>query len=195
MKAQQSQQGNGNRGGFARAILQKGDIAEAVVCHRQSKVNHMNTRHIRMKWLLPFLGIALVASSFKIAATYLDLQQEFQSEQEFTATLDRLYADQRISFALKTLRDGDPGMAAQRLDLLLCENILRLNAKLGSASDRQRAYVSSAFATIARLRPRNSEFAAGAAQELSNDQIEAERILAEAYAGVIDANEAVAASP
>ncbi len=154
----------------------------------------MKTTYLKTKWLIPLLGLAVAAGGFKAATAYLDLQREAQSEEAFSATLDRLYADERIGRALKRLHEGDVSAAARRLDLLLCENILVANAELASASNRQRAYVQDAFARIAHLRPRNSEIAANTTQELSNDQIKAERILEDARAAVISPSDGLAAS-
>ncbi len=154
----------------------------------------MKTRHLKTKWLIPLLGFAVAAGGFKAATTYLDLQRQTQSEEAFSATLDRLYADQRISAALKTLHDGDVNAAARRLDLLLCENILLSNAELALATGRQRAYVEDAFVKIARSRPKNAESPAGAILEVSYDQIKAQRILEEACAAVRPASEGLAAS-
>jgi hypothetical protein len=154
----------------------------------------MKTRYLTIRWLIPLLGFAVAAGGFRAATTYLDLQRKTQSEEAFSATLDRLCADQRISSALKTLHDGDVSTAARRLDLLLCENILLANTELASASDQQRSYVQDAFVRIARLRPRNSETSAGASLELSDDQIKAERILEEACAAAMPATEGLAAS-
>ena len=148
----------------------------------------MKTPYIRIDRLIPWLGIALVAAGFAAAATYLDLERKVHSGEAFAATLDRLYQVQKLNAALKTLRDGDAGTAAQRLDLLLCDNILTLNSELASADDRQRAYVKDAFLTIARLRPKNPDTTTGVAQELNNDQIAAEQILAQACVGITRAN-------
>ncbi|MGD0260397.1 MAG: hypothetical protein ABSD29_11305 [Verrucomicrobiota bacterium] len=154
----------------------------------------MKTQYIKTDWLIPWLGIALVAAGFAAAATYLDLERKTHSAEAFSGTLDRLYQNQILSAALKTLHDGDVGTAAQRLDLLLCDNILLLNSELASADDRQRAYVKGAFTKVARLRPNNSSTTAGDAQKLNNDRIKAEKILMEACAGNTSAREGAIAA-
>ena len=143
--------------------------------------------------LIPFLGIALVAGGVAAAATYLNLERKIHSGEGFTATLDRIYQDYQLSAALKTLHNGDAGTAAQRLDLLLCDNILKINAELASADDRKAAYVKDAFMRMARLRPKNPDTPVGAAPELNSDQREAEKILMRACAGITSANEGATA--
>jgi hypothetical protein len=175
-------------------ILQNRDTAEAVDSHIQRQVNRMKTSYLKMRWLVPLLGLAVAAGGVTAARTYLDLRRRTQSEEAFSAALDRLYADQKISSALRKLHDGEVSAAARRLDLLLCENILVTDSELASASERQRAYVQDAFVRIARSRPRNAETAAGATLELSNDQIKAETILEEACATTRPAREGLAAS-
>ena len=55
----------------------------------------MKTRYLKIDWLIPVLGIAVVAGSLVAATTYLDLERQAQAEESFTATLDRLYEDQQ----------------------------------------------------------------------------------------------------
>ena len=152
----------------------------------------MKADFIRISWLIPVLGLALVAAGVMVGATYLGLERQIDSGQAFAATLDRLYQDQKLSVVLKTLHDGDVALAAQRLDILLCENILAVNSEIASADSRQQAYVQDAFVRIAQLRPKNAH-TKSAAQELNNDQIEAERILTEACFAIKRTTEGLAA--
>ena len=148
----------------------------------------MKTKYLKMNWLILLVGMVLVAAGFAAGTTYLDLARKIHSDEVFSATLDRIYQSQRLSAVLKTLHDGDVATAAQRLDLLLCDNILIINSELASADDLKRAYVKDAFRKIARLRPTNAGTTAGATQELNNDQIEAEKILAQACVEITRAN-------
>ena len=68
----------------------------------------MKTRYIKMDWLIPVLGIAVVAGSLLAGTTYLNLERKIHADEAFTATLDRLYQDHQLSVALKTtaLLDG-----------------------------------------------------------------------------------------
>lgn len=149
----------------------------------------MKTNYMNMDWMIPWLGIAVVAGGVAAAAAYLDFERKIHSAEAFTETLDRVYQNQVLSSALKTIRDGDVVVAAQRLDLLLCDNILALNSGLASANDREAAYVKNAFVSIAKLRPKNPDAAAGAAPVPRTDQTEAEKILRQASAQANDAHE------
>ena len=109
----------------------------------------MKTENLKLSWLIPVMGIALFAAGVVAGKTYLDLERMIQSAEFRSATVDHLFQDYQLSVALRTMRDGDPSTAAQRLDRLLCENILRIDSELESADDGTRAYVKNAFASIA----------------------------------------------
>ena len=141
----------------------------------------MKTGYLKADWLAPLVGVAVVGGSLMAATTYVNLEQKSHANEALSVTLDHLYQDQKLSAALKSMHDGQVEAAGQRLDLILCQNILRLNSQLDSADPRTRAYIMDAFRRIALLRPRNGAGASGsAAQECSEDQIAAERILARA---------------
>ena len=153
----------------------------------------MKTNCIKIGRLIPVLGIALVAAGVLVVATYLDIERKTRAGEALTATLDRLYHDQTASAVLKGIQEGDVAGAAQRLDLLLCDDIIELNSTIASADDLQRAYRQHMFVRIARLRPSNAVVTAGTTRELFDDQIEAEKILARARDDIKPANEAVVA--
>ena len=137
-----------------------------------------------MDWLIPVLGIATVAGSLVAGSTYLNLERKLHADEAFMATLDRLYQDQKLSAALKTIQEGKVDVAAQRLDVLLCGDILMTNSELASADARTRSYVEDAFRRIARVRPKSAAgTAAGSAQACAYDQTAAQRILELALAG------------
>jgi hypothetical protein len=151
--------------------------------HDQTSLNYMKTniaiRNIKIDWLIPLLGIALVVGGLLAAVSYLDMERKVHSAEALAATLDNLYQDQKLSAVLKTIHEGDVAVAAQQLDLLLCDNILRLNSELASADDRTRTYVEDAFRRMARLRPRIPEAAPSkVVPEPTEDQVAAQRILA-----------------
>lgn len=149
----------------------------------------MKTKRINLDRLTPLLGITLVALVVVAGATYLNLEQKIHSAEAFAVTIDHLHQNQALGAVLKTMHDGNAGTAAQQLDILLCDNILRINAELASADDRKAAYVKDCFMALARVRPKNPPSAGGASQELSADQVEAEKILLRACAGVTRATE------
>ncbi len=148
----------------------------------------MTRKHLKTERLILLLGIALTAGGVALAAAYINLERRIHSTEAFMVTVDHLYQDQALSQVLKALHEGNAGLAAQRLDLLLCDDILRLDAELASTEAPQVAFVKAYFARIARIRPSNPPTAAGAAQELNNDQIEAEKVLARACGEALRAN-------
>jgi hypothetical protein len=142
-------------------------------------LNYMKTKYCEINWLIPVLGVAMVAGCVMAAAYYVDTERKIHSAESLAPTLDNIYLDQLLSGVLKDIHDGDVNGAAQRLDLLLCGNILRLNAELDSADDRTRAYVEDAFRRIGRVRPQIPvPVSSASAPELANDQAAAQRILA-----------------
>jgi hypothetical protein len=135
---------------------------------------------------LPLMSLGLISTFVLasggcfVATTYIKLEERIQSEQASTALLDRLAVDARISAALEAIRDGEVRAGAQRLDLLLCDDILEAGAEITSADRRAQASVKAVWVQIARSRPKNAEIGGSGGWELSSDQIAAERILAEA---------------
>jgi len=144
----------------------------------------MKTCYLKVDWLIPLAGIAVVAASLVAGSTYLRLERKIQADEAFAATLDRLFQDQTICAALKNLKDGEMAVAAQHLDLRLCGNILQSNADLETADARTRACVQSAFRRMATIRPKTAAGAtAGPALACNGDQMAAQRILELALAG------------
>ena len=149
----------------------------AVVRNRQRPID-MKTRHLKKDWLSLSLGIVVVAGTVVAATAYFDIERRIHAEQAFTATLDRLSADQELSVALKQIHEGKVNEAVERMDLLLCDHILQTDSELPSASARTRSYVEIAFQRIAQLRPKTGGLTpAPSARERDNDQAAAERIL------------------
>ena len=144
----------------------------------------MNTRYLKLDWLVPSLGIALVAGGIIGTAAYLNVERKIHAGENLAATLDTLAQDQRLSAALRTIHDGDVSAATQRLDLVLCDSILLLNSQLASVDSETRAYVIDSFRKIGSVRPKIAEAPAnGSPCQTSEDQIAAQRILAVAMAG------------
>jgi hypothetical protein len=140
----------------------------------------MKDKNINIKWLMPGLGIAVVAGALMGAATYSKLQQQAHSNENFYAMLQRLKLDAGICAGLRALHEGDVNSAAQRLDRLLCDDILRLNSELPSLEGADRAFMQNTFARCALVRPKCAALLAGTRQQPNDDEVEAERILAEA---------------
>jgi hypothetical protein len=138
----------------------------------------MKTGYWKSDWLAPLVGIAVVGGSLMAATTYVNLEQRVSANEALSATLDHLYQDQKLSVALRILRDGQVDNAAQRVDLVLCQNILRLESQLASADPRTRAYIEDAFRRIAQFRPKIDPTTSGG--EYNEDQAAAERVLASA---------------
>ena len=84
----------------------------------------MKTSCFKMDWLIPVLGIAVVAGCLLAATNYRALERQAHTEEVFMPALDRLSHDHTLSLALKALHDGEVDQAAHRLDLLLCWDIL-----------------------------------------------------------------------
>ncbi len=130
------------------------------------------------------VGIAVVAAAVAAAKVYLDFERETHSGEVLTSTLDRLYQGHQLSLALKSIRDGDAAAAARRLDLLLCEHIVRIDSEVPTADAGTRPFVEDSFRRMALVRPRIAEGgAADSAKDLNEDQSAAERILTRALAG------------
>src|ERR1035437_2899575 len=135
-------------------VLQKHDNMQAAVIQNQTKLSRMKTNYLKMNWLIPTLGVAVIAGTYLTATTYLDLERKTEAEQAFVGTVDRVYQTQELSSALKAIQAGEVKGAAQRIDLLLCNHILRLDSERPSSDARTKALVELAFQKIAAGRPK-----------------------------------------
>lgn len=114
----------------------------------------MKTALAKREWVIPLLGIALVAGTWMAATSYCNLEQRSQDAEALGATLGRLYQDHQLSVALKEIRCGDVKEASRRLDTLLCNDILRIDSELPSVDSRTRVFVEDGFRRMALLRPK-----------------------------------------
>ena len=163
--------------------MHKCDNARAAVAQDRAEFDAMKTTYLKMQWLAPVLGVAVIGGGLMATRTYFELERKVRAHEALTATVERLYQDYKLSTALKSIHDGDVKGAAQRLDVLLCESILQLNDELASADERTRMYVEDVFRRIALARQGiTGGEAAGSGQECTEDQAAAERILRKALA-------------
>jgi hypothetical protein len=138
----------------------------------------MNIRCFKIEWLIPLLGIGLIASFLVAANAYRGLERQVNAEGDFLLTLDRLRHDHTLSLALRSLQEGEVDKAAHRLDLLLCWDILRADAELASADSRTRVWVDNVLRRIARVWPKTVEVSAATLPpDTSGIRADAERVL------------------
>ena len=134
-------------------ILHKCDNAETEAAQNRAMSSVMRTTYLKTQWLAPVLGVVVVAGSMMAARTYVELEHKVRAHEALTATVERLYQDHKVSTALRLIHDGDTAGAAQRLDVMLCEDVLRLNDELPAADERTRMYVEDTLRRIALVRP------------------------------------------
>jgi hypothetical protein len=146
----------------------------------------MNTKRFKKDWLVVVVGAAVVASGLAVRNGLVEQQRSSSRAEALNAALSQIYQDQNISVVLRQLQAGDVGAARQRLDRLLCGNILHLEKEFGSADAETRTCVSEAWRRIARVRPQPA--LDGSAPEPTPDQIAAQRILTEALAQEVAVN-------
>jgi hypothetical protein len=138
----------------------------------------MKTISLRINWLVPFVGIAVVVGTMVATRTYVELERKADAADAFGGTLDRMFHDQELSMALEQIQRGEVAAAAQRLDRLLCQDVIRADSDLDNADALTRATVQDALRRIALIRPKAVPGAvSGSAQQSTDGQLEAERIL------------------
>jgi hypothetical protein len=142
----------------------------------------MTTNYFKPGRFVPWLGIALVAGAVVAVATYVGFEGKTQASDASRATLERLIHDQHLCAALKKIHDGEVAEGAERLDLLLCGDILLINAELSSADPETRALVQKALQRIAKTRPKTERADPDPLREHVVDRVAAERVLALALA-------------
>jgi len=133
---------------------------------------------------MPLVGIAVVAAGILAARTYIGTERKTQDVLAFDIMLERLSQDLQLSMALMEIHRGKAEEAAQRLDLLLCRNILRTDSELAFTDGRARPIVEEVFRELALIRPSIAQRgAAGSAAACDTEQMVAERILNQALTG------------
>jgi hypothetical protein len=148
----------------------------------------MKTTSFGRNWVIPLLGIAVVAGAVIVRANYLRLEQETWSADALQATIDRLYHDQNLSVALKKLHEGDVDGAVKRLDVVLCDDIVRLDSELEDADQHTRTCVGEGLRRIAHVRPVSPQAAqSGTVPGWVDTQTAAQRILSLAVANELRA--------
>jgi len=138
----------------------------------------MQPKHFKTNWLVSGFALLLAAGTVGANLAYWDCQERIQAHEKLNAVVDRIYIDQQVSSVLKQIHDGETEPASQRLDAVLCGDILRLDAELGTLDDHTREFVLASFERLARIRPRISEFPAqGLSTGYTDDQLSAQKIL------------------
>jgi hypothetical protein len=117
----------------------------------------MKTSYFNKNWVIPLLGIAVAVGGITARTTYLGLERQTRSADVLQNMLDHLHQDQKLSLALKKIHDGDVTAAARQLDVLLCDDIIRLNSDLEWADGHTKTCVEDVFRRIARVRPPTPE--------------------------------------
>jgi hypothetical protein len=166
----------------------------ATVLRNQAKANHMKINYNRTNWLIPVLGIALVAAGVMAATTYLDLERKNHSAEASMAIIRGLHKDFQLGSALKTIHEEGVSTGVEPLDLMLCEDVIAIHSRLAALEEWDRAFIKNAFARLALIRPNSAELLSDDSHTLGASQIEAERILMEACVGTTPAYEGVAVS-
>lgn len=141
----------------------------------------MKTTCIKMDRVIPFVGIAVVAGVLMAGRTYIEAEREARAHEANSAMLERLFLDQKLSAALKSMHGGDMQGAARGLEALLCQSILRASEELASTDAQTRINADEAFRRIALAWPGIAGGAgASAGEERTDNEVAAERILRQA---------------
>jgi hypothetical protein len=126
-----------------------------------NKHGDMKTKWLSRSWVVPLLGIAAVVGTIAVQTRCVRLERQARSADALQAMIDHLFADQNLSAALKKIHDGDTAGAAQQLEVMLGDDIVRLNAQMEEADERTKVWVAQAFERMAHAHPIAGEVAAG----------------------------------
>jgi hypothetical protein len=155
----------------------------------------MKNNSINVKWLIPALGIGLIGGGFLGATTHSKLERLHRSGEAEYAALGRLTFDASLCQVLRMLHEGNVPPAAQRLDVLLCDDILALNSELAPLEGADRGFVSNTFRRLSLVRPTCATLLAETGQQPTDDQMRAETILAQAAKQALPEKGSVAVLP
>ena len=142
----------------------------------------MKTNILRINWLIPALGIALVGGGYPLAKSYLELNEEIRSGSQSGAIVDCLLEDYNLNRVLMQLQNGGCAIPARRLEELLSADIATVNSQLASVDPRTQSIAEACFDLMARQRSQNSPVGAGLPAGSSGREIAAQGILIQAMA-------------
>ena len=140
-------------------------------------------KHRKLTWPGVLLAIALAAGGYLGIRAYAAHQEMLRAEETFAVVLDHLVTDQQLNTVLKSMEAGQAKAAADNLRILLCRDIVSVNARLASANDRARAAAQQTFSKMAQFQPKPLRATPEASvHERFPEEVEAQRILALAAA-------------
>ena len=143
----------------------------------------MKRNYSKINLVIAAVGMAVAVGAIAVGSAYVRLQREIRWHENFGALVDRAYYDQRVTSVLKLYHDGQAAAAVQKLDVVLCGDIIRMDADTAPADSQTRQFALETFRKIARERPKVLASVAGNSPERPiDDQLTAQRVLASACA-------------
>lgn len=166
------------RKGSQREIIRGGDReVESATKRQQENGEQMKTRTFRADWLIPVLGIALVGGGYFAMRSYLGLQEQIRAGEQYSATVDRFWADCDLSQVLMQAHASGCGTTARRLDELLSANVATYSARLASANPSTQGLVEAVTGFIDRRRSESNPTAGDMPASLSEREVAGQRPL------------------
>ena len=142
----------------------------------------MKTRTLRIDWLIPVLGIALVGGGYLPMKSYLGFKEQIGSEEQFSATMDCLWEDCDLSQMLIQAQASGCATTARSLDELLSAKVATDSARLASADRDTRGLVEDFPRFIDRRRSESTRMAGDVPAGRSEREIAGQRVLTQTLA-------------
>ncbi len=142
----------------------------------------MKTRTFRIDWLIPVLGIALVGGGYFPMKSYLGLQEQTRSAEQFKATVDLLWEDVDLSRLLMQAQGSGCATTARSLDELLSAHLATDSPRLASAAPETRALVQVVARFVDRRRSESTPMAGDVPAGGSDREVAGQRILTQTLA-------------
>jgi hypothetical protein len=144
----------------------------------------MKTRTFRVDWLIPVLGIALVGGGYFPMKSYLGLQKQIRSGEEFMATVDRLWEDCDLSLIMAQAQYSGCAVAGRSMDELLRAHFAGDRLRFASADPHARAVVQIVSEFIDRRRSESPPMAGDGSAGGKDHEVAGQLILAETLGSV-----------
>ena len=142
----------------------------------------MKTKTLRINWLIPVLGIALVCGGYFAMKSYSEFQEQIRYAEQSIATCDRLWEKVDLSQIMVQAQHGGCSMTALSLDGLLSASLWTESGQLAPADTNERAMVEVVTRFIDRRRPESTPTAGGVRAGGSEQEVAGQRILTQTLA-------------
>ncbi len=112
----------------------------------------MKTKTVKIDWLIPLLGIALVCGGYFLVRSWIGFQEEVRSNEQLEVTLERVREASDLCQIMTQAKAGGCVVAAQHLDEMLAATLASDGVRIASTQAESRVTLETFIRFIDRRR-------------------------------------------